>query len=118
MKLNLLNFLILYFTNAVEHTTGKTRTSLGDSSNQQNENDKVKEIISEYKNHPRVIKIKETYKPFGNFDLPKASPKDIKKIIKSLNPKKATAPDKIPPKLVKLAANIVDCDICNISKSE
>ena len=61
-----------------------------------------------------VVKIKETYKHFGNFDLPKASPKDINKMIKSLNSKKATGPNIIPPKLVKLAANIIDCHICNI----
>ena len=34
--------------------------------------------------------------------------------IKSLNSKKATDSDKVPPKLVKLAANIIDCHICNI----
>ena len=51
----------------MEHTTGKTPTSLGDSSNQQNDTDIVKKIISEYKNHPSVIKMKETYKHFGNF---------------------------------------------------
>ena len=71
----------------MEHTTGKTPTSLGDSSNQQNDTDIVKKIISEYNNHPSVIKIKGTYKHFGNFDLPKASLKDINK-IKSLNSKK------------------------------
>ena len=86
----------------------------GDSSNQQNDTNNVKKIISEYKNHPSAVKVKETYKHFGNFYLPKASPKDINKIIKSLNSKKATGPNKIPPKLVKLAANIIDCHICNI----
>ena len=105
-----------YFINAVEITTGKTPTSLGDSSNQQNDTDNVKKIISEYKNHPSVVKIKETYKHFGNFDLPKASPKDINQIIESSNSKKATGPDKIPAKLVKLAANIIDCHICSILK--
>ena len=103
-----------YFINAVEKITGKTPTSLGDSSNQQNDTNNVKKIISEYKNHPSVVTIKETYKNFGNFNLPKASPKDINKIVKSLNSKKATGPDKIPPKLVKLAANIIDRHICNI----
>ena len=49
-----------YFINAVENTTGKTPTSLGDSCNQQNDTDNVKKIISEYKNHPSVVKIKET----------------------------------------------------------
>ena len=42
--------------NPVENTTGKTPTSLGDSSNQQNDTDNVKKIISEYKNHPSVVK--------------------------------------------------------------
>ena len=48
-----------YFINAVENTTGKTPTSLGDSSNQQNNTDNVEKIISEYQNHPSVAKIKE-----------------------------------------------------------
>ena len=39
--------------------------------------------MSEHKNHSDVIEIKETV--LKNFDLPKASPKDINKIIKSLN---------------------------------
>ena len=65
-----------YFVNAVENTTGKTPTSLGDSSNQKNSTDNVNKIISEYKNHSNVGKIKETYKHFGNFD----SPKEVLKI--------------------------------------
>ena len=63
----------------------------------------MKNHPSVVKNHPNVVKTKETYKHFGNFDLPKASPKDINKIIKFLNSKKATAPVKIPPKLVNSA---------------
>ena len=103
-----------YFINAVESTTGKTPTSLGDSSNQQNDTDNLKKIISEYKNHPSVVKIKGSYKHSGSFDLPKTNRKDINKIIKSLNSKKVASPDKILTKLVKLAANIIDCHICNI----
>ena len=103
-----------YFINAVENTTAKSPTSLGYSSNQQNDTDNVEKITSEYKNHPSVVKIKETFKNFKNFALPKASPKDINKIMKSLNSKKATGPDKIPPKLVNIAARIIDCHICNI----
>ena len=76
----------------LKNTMGKTPTSLGDSSNQQNDTDNVTKIIPEYKNHPHVVKIKETYKHFGNFDLPKASPKDINKIVKSLNSKKTSDP--------------------------
>ena len=45
-----------YFINGVKNTTGKTPTSLGGSSNQENDTDNIKKIISEYKNHPSVIK--------------------------------------------------------------
>ena len=36
------------------------------------------------------------------------------KLLKNINIKKATGPDTIPPKLVKLSANIVDSHLCNI----
>ena len=61
--------------------------------NQQNNVNNIDQIISIYKN-------------FRNFDLQKASPEDINKTIKCLNSKKATSPDNIPPKLVKLAARL------------
>ena len=38
----------------------------------------------------------------------------MNKIIKFLNSKQAAGPDKIPPKLVKLAASITDWQICTI----
>ena len=39
---------------------------------------------------------------------------EINKIIKHLNPKKTTGLDKIPVKIVKLAANITDSHLTNI----
>ena len=45
---------------------------------------------------------------FLSFDLPPASEEDINKIVKSLNANKATGPDGIPLKLIKLSANVVD----------
>ena len=39
---------------------------------------------------------------------------EINKIIKHLNPKKTTGHDKIPVKIVKLAANITDSHLTNI----
>ena len=97
-----------FFINAVENTAGKAPTSLGDFSNQQND------FSNQQKDHPSAVKISKAFKNFENFDLSKASPKDINKIIKSLNSKKAMGPYKIPLKLVKLAANIIDTHICNI----
>ena len=43
-----------------------------------------------------------------SFDLPPASKEDISKIVKSLNVNKATGPDEIPLKRIKLSANVVD----------
>ena len=42
----------------------------------------------------------------------------INKIIKRFNPKKATEPDKIPVKMVKLATNIIDSHLKNITNND
>ena len=54
-EVKLVELFNYYLINAVENTVGKTPTSLGDSSNQQDDTDNVKKIISEHKNHPSVI---------------------------------------------------------------
>ena len=43
-----------------------------------------------------------------------ATGEQINKIIKKLNSKKATAPNKIPPKIAILSANITDSGLANI----
>ena len=48
------------------------------------------------------------------FKIPEVEVSDINKLLKNINIKKATGPDTIPPKLVKLSANIVDSHLCNI----
>ena len=47
------------------------------------------------------------HSPATRFDIPAAKIEDINTIIKNINPKKATGPDKIPPKIVRLSANII-----------
>ena len=107
-----------FFINAVENTVGKAPTSLGDSSKPESDVSNVKCIINEYKNHPAILKIKEVFDENEVFNLPKADPSDINKIIKSLNSKKATGADGIPPKLVKTAANIIDVHLTNILNND
>ena len=48
------------------------------------------------------------------FDFPEANTEDINKIIKSLNPNKATGPDHIPLKIIKTAANVIDSQLAHI----
>ena len=55
--------------------------------------------------------------PSTRFDIPTAKIEDINKIIKNINPKKAADPDKIPPKIVRLSANI-DSHLMNIINND
>ena len=52
------------------------------------------------------------------FKISKDEISDIKKLLKNVNFKKATGPDTIPQKLVKLSANIVDSHLCIIMKKD
>ena len=56
--------------------------------------------------------------PVIRFDIPTAKIEDINKTIKNINPKKTTGPDKIPPKIVKLSANIIDSHLMNIINND
>ena len=78
----------------------------------------VSKIIEYYKNHPSVVKISEFYSKKENFDIPIATTEEINKIIKELDPKKATGIDKIPPKIVKISANVIDSHLANIINSD
>ena len=48
------------------------------------------------------------------FDFPEATTEHANEIIKSLNPNKATGPDRIPLKIIKTAANIIDYHLAYI----
>ena len=67
----------------------------------------MENIIRQYENHIRIINIKNHIDSLAiRFDIPTAKIEDINKITKNTNPKKATDLDKIPPKIVRLSANI------------
>ena len=53
-----------------------------------------------------------------NFDIPATTTEAINKIIKELDPKKATGLDKIPPKIVKMSANVIDSHLANIINND
>ena len=78
----------------------------------------VAKIIKHYKNHPSIEKINKIGTKNENFDIPTATTKEINKIIKELDPKKATSLDKIPPKIVKISANAIDSHLANIVNND
>ena len=85
------------------------------------DNDKstVETIIKTYEHHPSIELIKENIQKEKNeFNIKAASVGQINKIIKGLNPKKATGPDKIPVKIVKLATSVIDSHLTNIINND
>ena len=53
--------------------------------------------------HPSIKAIKNNLPPNSSVTFRHTTEGEITKMIKSLNPKKATGPDQIPPKLIKIA---------------
>ena len=98
----------------VEKTSGIVPESLGDLSSSENDEETVNKISKHYENHPSVSKIRCNQDETLNFDFPTAKVEDISKISKSLNPRKATGPDRIPVKTLNIARKVIDSDLANI----
>ena len=103
-----------HYINIVEKTSGNAPDCLGNPENPILDKSTVLEIINKYKDHPSILKIKELNITTNSFDFPEATPEAINKIIKKLNPNKATGPDKIPLKILIASANIIDCHLSYI----
>ena len=75
----------------------------------------VKNVIAEYKNHPSIINIKNrTNLNVNTSDFPDVTAEERNKIIEDINPAKATSPNNIPLKMIKLPANSIDSQFTNI----
>ena len=73
-----------------------------------------KQIIKKFETHPNIVEIKKSMNIVEKFTVKEAKVSDINALLKSLNTKKATGPDNIPPKLVILSASVIDSHLCNI----
>ena len=101
-----------HFINIVEKISGIAPEKLGDSSLSENNEETVNKIFKHYENHPSVSKIVCNQNETLNFDFLTAEVEDINKIVKSLNPSKATGLDGIPVKILKIARN--DSHLTNV----
>ena len=80
-----------------------------------NDKSTLETIIKTYEHHPNINLITEHIQKENNeFNINVASVGQINKVMKGLNPKKATGLDKIPVIIVKLAANVIDSHLTNI----
>ena len=101
-----------YYINIVQNTTGKATIKLQGSNNDKSN---VETMIKIYEHHPSIKLIKEHIQKENNiFNIKAASVGQINKIIKGLNPKNTTGPDKIPEKFVKLAASVIGSHLTDI----
>ena len=102
-----------HYINIVEKTSGKPPEESYTKS-YTNNGDIVLQIIRKYENHPSIQTIKSNIDSQLRFKLPKAKVSDINSLLKGINIKKATGPDTIPPKFLKMSADIIDSHLCNI----
>ena len=100
-----------HFINIVEETSGVPPEN---SFENFDDAEAVNRIIKKFNNHPSIIQIKNKLNLSEKFEIPKAEVSDINSLLKRINIKKATGPDTIPPKLVKMSADIIDTHLCNI----
>ena len=95
-----------HYINIVENTVGKPPQSLGNPSMPENDRNTVRKILDTYKNHPIIqnnLKASDL-----SFTLPLALKSEINHIAKNIDISKSTGNDSIPPKIVKMAADIID----------
>ena len=72
-----------------------------------------------YIDHPSIKSISEKLPPGSNFTFRHTTQKDVAKIKRYLNSKKATSPDLIPPKVVEIAGPEISKSITDmINKSK
>ncbi len=67
-----------------------------------------------YKDHPSVIDIAENHQLPSNFEFKEVSPDHVQPTLSKLNPAKAKGYDKIPPKVLKIAAPVIANHIASI----
>ena len=98
----------------VEKTSGIAQKNLGNPLDTKLDEKTIREINENNRSDPSIIKIKEGVKEKNISDFPDDSTKDINKIIKSLNPNKATGPDRIPLNIIKTGAHVIDSHLAYI----
>ncbi len=67
-----------------------------------------------FKEHPSVRKIHEKHHEPSNFQFKEARPESVYSIISHLDPDKATGYDKIPSKLLRIAAPAITNPVTSI----
>ena len=103
-----------FYINIIEHSSGIPATDITDRLITQNKNEVIDSIIHEYKNHPSIIKIKESGFVSNNFSFKEVTEDEVYNILLSINPKKSVGVDTIPPYAVKISAGVLKTPITKL----
>ena len=82
-----------HYINIVKSTTGKHPIKLGTLASRISKKEIVTAITDKFKNHSSIISIKNEFQPAAELNIKAATVKQVNKIIRSLNAKKAVGPD-------------------------
>ena len=110
-----------HYTNIVERSCGIRPTKVNLVNNSLNENESIIDAITcHFRNHPSVIEIKSKFM-FAQSNA-KSSPRHANQsqvafLLKSFDTKKASGLDKVPPKLVKVASDILSVPLSQAVKN-
>ena len=107
-----------YYLNIAKTTSGKPPMKLENNLDYINDSLITKRNIEKYKNHPSIKAIQDTFPVKKEFKIEEAKVEQINKVLRNINSRKATGPDKTPPKIVKMSANIIDFHLTNIINTD
>ena len=71
-----------------------------------------------FKNLPSITNIKNEFRPTAELNIKAVTVDQINKIIRSLDVNKATGPDEIPVKVVKMSTYIIDKHLTNTMNND
>ena len=94
--------------NIVEKSSGTPPDIKGNPGSPLEDSITVKNLFEEFENHPIIINIKNQNLAKRSCEIDFATTNQTNKMIKEVDLKKASGPDKIPRKIVKLSANVID----------
>ena len=117
-ELDVAETLNSHYINNVNTTCGQPSQALDNPKDQANDIASVDTIINNYKNHPSINRITKECSNPKIYSFPEAKKEEINILIKRLNPKKATGPDGIPLKIIKLSADVIDKHLNNIINTD
>ena len=94
-----------HYINIVEKTSGQKPCNIADTVETDDDRQLVRLILDKYKDHPSVHAIREGSDISNSFSFHEVQHHEVLALLRSLDGKKSTGEDQIPPKLVHLAAD-------------